>query len=76
MSWRIYSTAQVGEAHVTLYQIPGGGVNLRAKSGEELLLDGFYGTVEEALLEAAFSGLPQPLYDALLDAVARRLGQA
>lgn len=74
VAWRIYATAQTGEAHATLYLIPGGGLNLRAKSGEELLLDGFYATVEEALLEAAFSGLPQPLYDALLDAVARRDG--
>ena len=72
VSWRIYATAQVGEAHATLYLIPGGGVNLRAKSGEVLLLDGFYPTVEEALLAAAFSGLSQPLYDALLDAAGRR----
>lgn len=72
VSWRIYATAQVGEAHATLYLIPGGGTNLRAKAGEELLLDGFYTTVEEAVLEVAFSGLPQPLYDAFLDAVARR----
>lgn len=77
VSWRIYATAQVpakgaAEAHATLYLIPGGGLNLRAKSGEELLLDGFFPSVEEALLEAAFSGLPQPLYDALIDAVSRR----
>ena len=75
VSWRIYATAQVAESHATLYLIPGGGVNLRAKSGEELLLDGFYASVEEAVLEAALSGLPQALYDALLDAVARRGGQ-
>jgi hypothetical protein len=82
VSWRIYAAAQVPlpptragyttEAHATLYLVPGGGLNLRAKAGEELLLDGFYDSVPEALLEAAFSGLPQPLYDALLDAVARR----
>jgi hypothetical protein len=60
------------EAHATLYLVPGGGLNLRVKAGEELLLDGFYPTVPEALLEAAFSGLPQLLYDALIDAVARR----
>ncbi len=72
VSWRIYATAQVADAHATLYQIPGGGLNLRVKSGDELLLDGFYASVQEAVLEAALSGLPQPLYDALLDAVARR----
>lgn len=72
VSWRIYATAQAGEAHATLYLIPGGGVNLRAKSGEELLLDGFYPSIHDAVLEAALSGLPQPLYDALLDAVGRR----
>jgi hypothetical protein len=72
VSWRIYATAEAGGAHVTLYLIPGGGLNLRAKSGEELLLDGFYASLGEAMAEAAFSGLPQPLYEALLDAVARR----
>ena len=72
VSWRIYATAQVADAHATLYQIPGGSLNLRVKSGDELLLDGFYASVQEAVLEAALSGLPQPLYDAFLDAVARR----
>ena len=74
MSWRIYAIAEAGGSHITLYQIPGGGLNLRAKAGEELLLDGFYATLQDAVMEAALSGLPQPLYDALLDALARREG--
>jgi len=78
--WQIYATAQTGTvqtgtAHATLYLVPGGGVNLRAQRGEELLLDAQHATLQDALIGAALSGLPQPLYDALLDAVARRAAQ-
>ena len=80
MGWRIYATAGLKrseaapETHATLYLTPEGRVCLRAKAGEELLLDSFSATVDDALLDAALRPeLPQPLYDALMDAVARRL---
>ena len=72
MGWRIFATAVRGDAHATVYLTPEGRVCLRAQEGCELLCEVFVERVEDVGAEAAFSDLPQPLYDALLDALARR----
>ncbi|MFC4455543.1 hypothetical protein [Deinococcus sonorensis] len=73
MGWRIFATAEIRDSHATLYLTPQQTVCLRAKAGEALLLDRAYATVEDAIMDAAVQPqLPQPLYDALLDAVERR----
>ena len=72
MGWRVFAAAVSGEAHATVYLTPEGRVCLRAQEGRELLCEVFAERIEDVVLEAAFSELPQPLYDALLDALARR----
>ncbi|GGR02121.1 MULTISPECIES: hypothetical protein [Deinococcus] len=72
MGWRIFAAAVNGDAHATVYLTPEGRVCLRAQEGRELLCEVFVPRIEDVALEAAFSELPQPLYEALLDALARR----
>lgn len=77
MAWRVYATAALNwdgdEGHATLYLTPEGQVCLRAQHGPVLLAGGLYPSVPDALLGAALAEhLPQPLYEALMDAAGRR----
>ncbi|WP_425146230.1 hypothetical protein [Deinococcus sp.] len=72
MGWRIFAAAVLGEAHATVYLTPEGRACLRAQQGAELLCEVFVQRVEDVALEAAFSPLPQPLYTALMESLARR----